>query len=183
MGFLIFAFMKQNIRRQIDRKQFQLTLISNKLTQMQDQIADMQQHKNSILATADDLATAGSSLAAACYKDAYDKNQKEAESILQTKPDYDKKALQADIAEKNKAAADDYQAQLAVIATAKKATNSIFELTDNIQLSALNRQESQMSSEKESLESQLKLLNGQYDSYEKGETEEAKKATPNFGLA
>ena len=66
---------------------------------------------------------------------------------------------------------------------ASSQTNSVFEAGSNLQLSQVKAQESQIDGEMANLESKLKLLSGELESVEKGETEAAKSEAPKFGLA
>lgn len=185
MGFLIFAYMKQKTRRDIDRKQYQLTLIANKLTTIQDQISMMQQNKNSIQSIWDSYANLEKSAIAAKYQlplDDMNKLLTDAKKGTDANSKATVDALTKQLQDSSTTAYQNIQSDYQMLALKNNLATSLFTAYDEANLASLQRQETQMSSEKESYESQLKILNQQYESYEKGETEEAKKSAPNFGL-
>lgn len=182
MGFLIFAYMKQVTRRAIDRKQFQLTLIANKLTTLQDQISVMQQNQNILKTNWDNYKNLETASATSVFQINQNNLQAQINAANEKGNKDEAEKLSTQLQNNANSTYQDMQRKLAEIALKNQAATSIFEALDKANLESLNRQETQLSSEKESMESQLKILNQQYESYEKGETEEAKKSAPNFGL-
>lgn len=182
MGFLIFAYMKQKTRRDIDRKQYQLTLIANKLTTLQDQISIMQQNNNSMKTIWDNYTKTQQSAISAKYQIPLNDTNKQIDEARKNNDTAKVDALTKQLQTDTNYNAQNIQNEYNSILLQNQAATSIFQALDEANLSSLQRQEVQMSSEKESMESQLKILNQQYEAYEKGETEEAKKAAPNFGL-
>ena len=162
MSFLVFAYRKLSLKRQINEKEFrQLTLSQQKQT-MSEKIGVLQQ---SISAGKNIFsALANSSM----YNTQQEINSKYPNGVI---PEGERAGIQQQLQNKQ------YE-----VAMRTSLSNSIFEAVSNSQMQMLKGTESQMDSEMANLESQLKLIRPELESVEKGETDAAKSEGPKFGL-
>ncbi len=162
MGFLIFAFRKLSLKRQINEKNFRLMMLSNDLQKITSNISTVQQ----AMSTAQNTMNAFTS-----------------NSIMKVQQQY----LKADGTPKE---GNDqniiYPAmnvQLQAIQSKTNHLNSIFDQVNKVQLTQLNAMDTKISQQMASLESQLKPLNYELQNVEKAEDEAAKQIAPKFGLS
>ena len=161
MGFLIFAFRKLSLKRQINDKNFRLMMLSNDQQKITANISTVQQ----AMSTAQNTINAFTS-----------------NSIMKVQQQY----LNSDGTPK--AGLDNtiypaMNAQLQAIQYKSNNVNSIFDQVNKVQLTQLNAIDTQISQQMASLESQLKPLNNELQNVEKAEDEAAKQIAPKFGLS
>jgi len=170
MSFLMFAYRKLALKRQISDKEYRSIVISQQKQTMTEQVGVFQQSisaaKNSVSAAAN--ATM-SMIAQAAYSP----------FIKDGKVDCSSAEAQAKLA----GVQADLQAQNYAVMQASSATNSIFEASSQAKMSGLKAIEGMLDSEMANIESQLKQIREEVASVEKGETEAAKSEAPKFGLA
>ena len=197
MGFLIFAFRKLSLRREISQKEYRLMSISTIQNRIQDQISVIEQAKAAMQGAWNTSMNAISTMGSSIFSNGLmDKQQSFMDlniSYLDAKSNGDtvladslrKQMLDAQKAAMGEQATNqkEYQIFQQGLMLANQAQNTIFSLVDQAELASLNQQDQQYSLEKENLESQLKKLNAEYESVEKAETQAAKQAAPNLGLA
>ncbi len=75
-----------------------------------------------------------------------------------------------------------YQSQMQA-SYATNVINSVMDASSKLELTQLQNKDSQISMEIENIESQLKLVTGEYEAAKKGEQSEAQSSAPTFGLA
>lgn len=199
MGFLIFAFRKLTLRKNIDRKQFSLMSVSMKLQKIQDQVSIMQQAKTSTQNALQMMTQSAASMAGSLFQTemsgaqntysektkAYTEalkaanNDDSADAVVAAKDEVEKAKDAA--TEKYQSCFSKYQASQQSLMVANNVINSVFAASDESELRCLNTKDTALSQEKASLESSLSLLNAEYTSVEKQEDQEAKNAAPKFG--
>ncbi|MBR1908411.1 hypothetical protein IJ818_05705 [bacterium] len=75
-----------------------------------------------------------------------------------------------------------YQSQMQA-SYATNVINSVMDATSKVELAQLQNKDSQISMELENIDSQLKLVNAEYENCKKAESSEAQNTAPSFGLA
>lgn len=199
MAFLLFAFMKLSVKRRINQKEFRLTNIMNKINNMQEQQSIMAQAKtasqnalsmfyqsNNMLANNTyQQSIFGLQSEFGKYQDNYNKvlkehkNDKSHEDVTRV---YDEMmTAQTKAQGQYQSLMADFQKVQMGNQMAQQMMSSIFTNADQMQSASIHAQETLLTTEKDSLESELKLLNGQYDSYKQQEEKAAKDMAPNFG--
>jgi len=162
MGFLIFAFRKLSLKRQINEKNFRLMMLSNDLQKITSNISTVQQ----AMSTAQNTMNAFTS-----------------NSIMKVQQQY----LKADGTPKEGSDQNiiypAMNVQLQAIQSKTNHLNSIFDQVNKVQLTQLNAMDTKISQQMASLESQLKPLNYELQNVEKAEDEAAKQIAPKFGLS
>lgn len=196
MGFLIFAARKLQLRRQINQGQYRDMCLANKLENIQSQVSIMQESIDSAKQGFNSLSNGALSIATLTYNNTVsgiNNNSQLADLQKQltgelTTQERDKITAQVNAitTQQNK----DIQKASATYELAKQSAslinqgvNSIFEMTQQAQLKALNQEETHIQTQKEHLESQLKVWDQDYESVKKGEEQEAKNVAPTFGLS
>ena len=162
MSFLVFAYRKLALKRQIGEKEFRQLTISQQKQTMSDRIGVIQQG----ISSAKNIFTAMSQLSS-------DTAQMNASNRIQVAGITDDQKM---IIQKQ------FYAETFALAQRASIGNSIFEAASQAQMKELKSKESQMDSEMANLESQIKLLRPELESVEKGETDAAKSDSPKFGL-
>lgn len=205
MGFLA-TYMKQSLIRTIDFKKARLTFITRKYLYISSQIGALQGAQSGAQAGAQQmLGQIGSifnagfqSQMAASQQYLNNMNAKYNKAIKDSDPDKfenpeDDPAVKE--AKKNWEQAQQggqtkytemmqqNQAFQFQLAAANQATNSIFNKIQENDLKVLQEEQRRITDEKASLESELQDLTPMLASYEKLETDEAKRMAPNFGLS
>lgn len=203
MAFLLFAYMKQSLKLRIDRGQYRLANLTNKINDLQDQISIMTQAKdaseNMSKQVIGNITAAGSSLFQGVLNTAqnnyYGENAKymdlqnrknNGEAITQEQLDLQKGAVEAantTLMNTNWQVQQETNAFQSRVVAMNAGVNSIFAAQTKAQLDYLQHEETTMDQEKAQLESQLKAWQSQYDSYEKAEDSAAKDLAPKFGLS
>lgn len=74
-----------------------------------------------------------------------------------------------------------YTVETQRISSINKAAQSVFESSNEFQLRYLNREDSEISTEKESLEGELEVLRQEYENEKKARSDAAKNIAPTFG--
>lgn len=166
MGFLIFAYRKLFLKNKINDINYRQLALSQKQQQMTAQVGVMQQAmaagKNLLSVFSNgSLSNISSDIMKDYYKDG---------KFIGTEED--KMKIMNEVNAK----------QYAVMAT-NATINSIFEASNTAIMAPLNAESTQISLEMANNDSQLKLLNSELESVEKGEDAAAKQCTPKFGLA
>lgn len=165
MSFLIFAFRKLFLKRQINEKSFRLMQLSMRKNDITEEIGNVQQ----AFGSAKNMVSIFSSNTIMSAQ----------KSIMEKYTDKDgelKEGCQNKAMEEWMNAQQQNQMQTAIV-------NQLFETASKSQLQMLNITDTQISTEMASIESQLKQLNAELESVEKGETEAAKQEAPKYGLS
>ena len=168
MGFLLFAARKLQLKNQINSLSFRQIQLSQEQQQIQDKIAQQQQRQQqvqNIFSTIGTMVNGAQSIA-----------QAQQSATLQ-------QALNEGNAAGINVASLFNNNQFSGITAATNVMNSVFTAQNNVQLAQLQNKDNEISTELESLDSKLKLLQAEYDNVKKGEQSEAQNAAPSFGLA
>ena len=173
MSFLMFAARKIQIKRQLNAKNYELTLITEAANEAARKVADAQEAqtaaKNQVSVFTSQLQSAAQNQALLALKNqtGIDANSINANnmSAIQT-------ALQQGA-----------QAGSALATAVTSITDSIFSAQNKAELARLQAQQQTLDMRKESLQTQLKSLQNEYQSCESAESESAKSLAPKFGLA
>lgn len=199
MAFLLFAFMKSSLRQRIDHKEFRLTQIMNKINNMQEQQSIMAQAKTASQSALSMFYQSNNMLANNAYQQSifglqsgFGKYQEEYSKALKDNNNDTANAAvvkshdamitaQTNAQAKYQELMADFQKVQMGNQMSQQLMSSIFTSADQMQATSIHAQETQLTTEKDSLESELKLLNGQYDSYKQQEEKAAKDMAPNFG--
>lgn len=198
---LLASFMKANTRLQIDRKNYQLTCATIQHNRITEQINELSQAddmarsswesiKASLSSINESVFTATTSFTVQAFTEKQTAYQK---ALSDAKGDENNQTVKN--AKTEMLAAQEQAKSTSEVAMAAKQTgqvslnlmsqsaNSVFDASSKAQQAYLHSQDKSYDLEKSSLETQLKDLNAQYDSYEKLEDADAKKTAPNFGIA
>jgi len=180
MGFLLFAARKLQLKREINTKNYELMTITARYNDAQKRVADFQQTMSdmksmmSIFSADIQQQGVGQALAAFAQQNGLGN-------------DFSQQAQASWTQEQRQAAQAAVQAgQMAgtQMATAiNTITNGIFDSINKAQLARLQAEQNTLDVRKESLESELQLLQGEYQSVKEAEKEAVKSAVPQFGLA
>ena len=162
MGFLIFAFRKLSLKRQINDKNFRLMMLSNDLQKITSNISTVQQA----------MSTAQNTMNAFTNNSIMKMQQEYLNPDGTTKSGIDRTSLYNEMNVKQQ-----------TILFQSNTFNSIFDAANKAQLTQLNAMDTQISQQMASLESQLKPLNNELQNVEKAEDEAAKQIAPKFGLS
>lgn len=198
MGFLIFAFRKLSLKRQITQKQSRQMTLNMKLQQIQNQIGVMQQSKASSQGALQMmLQNSGSmnesiyqSQMAGYYQGSAVLNQKyqeamsksggvetaQTQKIKNAMNEYNAEAT----AQSQKALFDFQSKQRALVATGQ-AFNSIFQSSDQADMNYLQQVNLQLEQEAATNDSQLKLLTAELQEVSSAEEKAAKDSVAKFG--
>lgn len=208
MGFLIFAFRKLTLKRKINQDEYREMQLSQEQQQVQSQISIMQQAQASKKdMTQQCLANITNSYYMTCQSSMFGYNQNvsdlseklqnamkaasddgkitdnkkimENADVIAAKDDLEK--AQKEQAGKQYEMMFNMNAFQNSMLQANGALNSIFDAVDKGQMQALHQQDTRITLEMKSLESQLALEKAEYASVEKQEGEEAKDTAPKFG--
>ena len=183
MSFLLFASRKIQIRRELNTKNYELDLITQKYNEATKKVAEFQQNisnakqMTSVFTNGLQSQYLASALAtqfgkdSAAYK-AYATGDFKAISNLSTE---DKTKAQA-------AAQYAQQASVVMAQSVTAVTDSIFDSMNKAQGAKLQAQQ-QLDMRKQALESEVQVLANEYQSVKQGEQQEAKNIAPQFGLA
>lgn len=198
MGFLIFAYRKLSLKRQINQKQFRQMQLSSMQKQVQEQMSIMEQAKSQMQDSANNLFSTLSNSTNCLFQAKMAASQSDYNSLYtQYQNDVAQKkgsdVIQQDLAklEAAKTASDNQQKALAAeqalasapLLAAKQAASNIFNTMDQAELQILHQKDQRYEEEIASLDSQLKTMNAELDSVEKAESDAAKKSAPTFGLS
>ena len=201
MGFLLFAFMKLSLKRTINHKEFRLSQVLNKINNLQEQTSIMAQAKSSAQSALTMFFQSNNMMANNMYqqktfelqsgyakeqeaytkayndngKDVNNQTVKDAQAVLTTAQTNAQMYYQSLFA--------DFQKVQSANQMSQQLMSSIFTSSDQMQQSTLHAQETQLTTEKDGIESELKGLNAQYDSYKQSEEKAAKDLAPNFGTS
>ena len=179
MGFLLFAARKLQLKREINTKNYELMTITAQYNDAQKRVAEFQQ-------TMSDMKSMMSIFSAGIQQ----------QGVLQALHSY---ADQNGLAHSNQEdfnswTTEQKQAASAAVQVGQMAgtqmataingiTDGIFSSINKVQLAQLQAQQNTLDVRKESLESELQLLQGEYQSVKEAEKEAVKSAVPQFGLA
>ena len=160
MGFLLFAARKLQLKRQINQLSYRNIELSQEQQTVSQKIKDLQLAQQKAQNTINIFATAANSA--------------------------------QQMAAGTQALAGGQNAQLSSMLAANQTSpatyatnvmNSIFTAANATELARLNAKDSEISLELENNESQLELLQNEYQSVKKAESNEAQNSAPTFGLA
>ncbi len=173
MSFLMFAARKIQIKRLVNAKNYELTLITEAANEAARKVADAQEAqtaaKNQVSVFTSQLQSVAQNQALLALK-----NQTgiDANSINANNMSAVQTALQQGT-----------QAGAALASAVTSITDSIFSAQNKAELARLQAQQQTLDMRKESLQTQLKSLQNEYQSCESAESESAKSLAPKFGLA
>jgi len=168
MGFLLFAARKLQLKRQINQLQYKQMQLSQEQQQISEQISQQQQRQQQVQNSLNYINTLSNSLANI-------NNNTQALNAYQIGGQ--EALLQNRLSIFNNSNA----VNPATLTT--NVMSSVFTAQNNLQLTQLQGKDSQISLELENTESQLKLLQAEYESVKKAESSEAQNCAPTFGLA
>lgn len=198
---LLASYMKANTKLQIDRKQYQLTCITIQQQRVEDQISDLTKADDMARSAWESIKSSMKSISSSVFtattsfttQNVLDKSSAYTTALSDAKGNENdpkvlaakKEMLDAQSASQNTniAAAATQQASQAGFAIFDNSVRSVFDASSDAQRECLSRQDKAFDGEKANIETQLKSLNAQYDSYEKLEDADAKKMAPNFGIS
>lgn len=198
---LLASFMKANTRMQIDRKNYQLTCATIQHNRIQEQIQELSQTDDMMRSSWESIKANLSSIGASVFtattsftvqaftekQTAYQKALSDAKGDENNQTVKNAKADMLSAQEQAKSVSETAmaarQAGQAGLDLASQSFSSVFDASNKAQQAYLHSQDKSYDLEKANLETQLKDLNAQYDSYEKLEDADAKKTAPNFGIA
>jgi len=201
MGFLLFAFMKLSLKRTINHKEFRLSRVLNKINNLQEQTSIMAQAKSSAQSALTMFFQSNNMMANNMYqqktyelqsgyakeKDVYAKvykdNKEDANVDAVKEARKTLETVQTNAQLNYQSLFADFQKVQMGNQMSQQLMSSIFTSSDQMQQSTLHAQETQLTTEKDGLESELKGLNAQYDSYKQSEDKAAKDLAPNFGTS
>lgn len=198
MGFLIFAFRKLTLKREINQKEYALTILSQRQQRIQDQMSVMQQVKSNTQSAWQMISNSSANTAASVFQASIQGSQQKAADATKAWTDAQANGASADQVSQLKAKADaanaeltsqnnkafiTYQASQSAMVAANGVVNSVFSATDESDLAYLHTQDQQYEQQKASLESQLKVERAELESVEKAEDNAAKDVAPKFGLS
>ena len=176
MSFLMFAARKIQIKRLMNSKNYELTLITEQANQAAQKVANAQEAqtaaKNQVSVFTSQLQSQGQYAALAALKAQKGIDASDMKSLSQEQLAFVSEAMQKGTQAGN---------QLATAITS--ITDSIFSAQNKAELSRLQAQQQTLDMRKESLQTQLKSLQGEYQQCESAESESAKSLAPKFGLA
>ena len=188
MGFLLFSARKLQLKAKMNQLQYRQMQLSQEQQTIASQIADKQQAinaaknqlgicsqmtmMNSIMSTLNGNADIQSILT---------EKGTNIQALLQGASNFNLSAEQTQKLQYAYAVAQN-QAQMQS-AYATNVMNSVLDASSKVELTQLQNKDSQISLEIENIESQLKLVSGEYDAAKKGEQSEAQSSAPTFGLA
>lgn len=166
MGFLIFAYRKLFLKRQINDKEYRQMMLSQQKQTMTEQIGIVQQ---SMSAAKNLLSVFTSGQMTSLQNDIRQKyGMNDTGGTVDTT--------------KSQQAYNEMQIGQQKLVAFNYASNSIFEAASTAQLQPLKCADTAIDLEMASLESQLKTLRPELESVEKAETDAAKNEAPKFGL-
>jgi len=155
MGFLLFAARKLQLKRQINQLSYRNIELSQEQQTVSQKLKDLQLAQQKAQNTINIFATAA--------------NSAQQMSALTSGQNIQMSMLAAN--------------QTTPATYAANVMNSIFTAANATELARLNAKDSEISLELENNESQLELLQNEYQSVKKAEANEAQNSAPTFGLA
>ena len=173
MSFLMFAARKIQIKRLVNAKNYELTLITEAANEAARKVADAQEAqtaaKNQVSVFTTNLQTAAQnqSLAALQQQTGINPNEVNADNMS---------AIQAALQQGTQAGA-------ALASAVTSITDAIFSAQNKAELAKLQGQQQVLDMKKEALQTELKSLQNEYQASESAESESAKSLAPKFGLA
>ena len=167
MGFLLFAARKLQLKRQINQLSYRQMQLSQEQQQISEQIAQQQQRQQQVQNSINYINTLSNSLANIstqnniynAYKQGGNELQQAGALMLAGNNAFNPTTL------------------------ATNVMNSVFTAQNNMQLVQLQNKDNLISTELESIDSQLKLAQAEYENVKKAESSEAQNCAPTFGLA
>ena len=172
MSFLMFAARKIQIKREMNSKNYELTLITAAANDAAKRVADAQEAqtaaKNQVSLFTSQLQGMGQNASMAQLANS---------GILNGKTDQQQYQAYAIALQMGSQAGN----QLASAITS--ITDSIFSAQNKAELTRLQAQQQTLDMRKESLQTQLNSLQGEYQACADGEKQAAKSLAPQFGLA
>jgi len=181
MGFLLFAARKLQIKRELNSKNYELMLVTDQYNQAAKKVSLFQQSMSNLKqATSAMTSTLADNNVAKAFAQMFGANSDQYEAVKSG----DLSSLsQEDL---KKASAAGQLASLAtnqLAATVEAVSNSVFDTVNKAKLAQLQSQQQSLDLKKESIESEVSLLSGEYDKVKQAEGQAVKSAAPEFGLA
>lgn len=179
MGFLVFAYRKLSLKRKISDLQFRQMQLSMEKQQLTDRVSTYQ---NQMSMGKDILQQAyGEPMQQLMF--GYQAMSQQSNVFMS--PDMGNgQPNQKFIAPKQRYQdlMQQFMLPYSQLASQYQGLNSLFEQKEKSDLQRMHQQDTRIDQEMASLESQLKLMNAELQSVEKGEDEAAKQDAPKFGL-
>ena len=181
MSFLLFASRKIQIRRELNTKNYELDLITQKYNEATKAVADFQQNiSNAKQMTSVFTSNYQGQEIARALGQVFGTESEQYKAV--TKGDYSKLSEQ-DMKTAQAACAAATQAAATMTQAVTSVTDSIFSAMNKAQGAKLQAQQQQLDMRKQALESEVQVLSNEYQAVKQGEQSEAKNIAPQFGLA
>jgi len=165
MGFLLFAARKLQLKRQINQLSFRQMQLSQEQQQISEQISQQQQKQQQIQNVFNTINTMTNGI-------------QNIQNATQLQNIFAGNGIQQ-LGSVISASANTFNPTT----LATNVMNSVFTAQNNVQLTQLQNKDNEISLELENTESQLKLLQAEYENVKKAESNEAQNSAPTFGLA
>ncbi len=192
MSFLVFAFRKLDLKSRIRRKNNELMAMSRHHLKIQDQIAQLQQAKDSMQNAWGSIFGLMTGSAQNIFSASINAPQSEVSRLTSELSNATSDSQRAALQDQLKIAQDkansvyntaftNYQAAFTGFAGLNQIVNSVFTASEEAQIKALQAEDQQYENRQGSLETELTFLNEEYNNVKKAEQQAAKDAAPSFG--
>lgn len=175
MGFLLFAYRKLSLKRQINDLTYQSMCLQQQKEDITRQIGDAQQNISNQKSI---FSMSGAMAMAKVSQDIFGSY-----ANAQNDPRLSDPQKAGEVQKEMYVKQMQYQMAQQAAAMTNNAMNTIFEGQSKVQLAQLAAVDKQIDMKIANNDSQLALLKAEEQSVEKGEAEEAKQAAPKFGLS
>lgn len=194
MGFLIFAYRKLSLIRQINQKQYRSMCLSTELDRVKEQSDELTKAKANLedgwRMMSDSIFGAQESYYNSQMASVGDSLQKALTGYNQAKGTAGeataKAAYEAELAKSQQDKTpliQQYQAFQSLKAASNNAFKFVLDKSDDVQLELLHQKEKRYEMEVKSLDSSIALLSGELTKVESAESKSAERCAPSFGLS
>ena len=181
MSFLLFASRKIQIRRELNTKNYELDLITQKYNEATKAVADFQQNiSNAKQMTSVFTSNFQGQEMARAMATAFGSESDQYRAAMSG--NYSSLSKE-DLAKAQYACQLGTQAASVMTQAVTSVTDSIFSAMNKAQGAKLQAQQQQLDMRKQALESEVQVLSNEYNAVKQGEQSEAKNIAPQFGLA
>ncbi len=188
MGFLLFAARKLQLKAKMNQLQYRQMQLSQEQQTIASQIAEKQQSVNAArnqLGVCSQMSMMNSIMSQLNGNDdikgILQEKGTNIQTLLQNASKFNLSADQTQKLQYAYAVAQN-QAQMQTAYTTN-VMNSVLDASGKLELSKLQNKDNEIDMEIQGLESQLKLIEGEYKAVNDGEKSEAQNSAPTFGLA
>lgn len=188
MGFLLFSARKLQLKAKMNQLRFRQMQLSQEQQTIASQIADKQQAINAAknqLGICSQMNVMNSIMTQMSgnsdIQSILTEKGTNIQALLQGASNFNLSADQTQKLQTAYAMAQN-QAQMQS-AYATNVMNSVLDASSKLELQQLNNKDNEIDMEIQGIESQLKLIEGEYEACKKGEQSEAQSSAPTFGLA